>query len=347
MTTRRHRMSWSHASRPSSTRPSVGVDGSLWRVMTSRRGDRAARLDCTTAIQTCSGPPSRRSETENDRCLMRKGLDMSTGYRPDDHVALDWSEFYYTNCPLVSASNVDQELGWVREELKKIGIEYKFLRSVRGNNWYPHYVHNMDNLMRAGGCLPRHPGERGHPSDSSHRPHARAVRGWLHARAREGRHPPDEGPQGQEDRPVQEPEHHQERLVALPGGAGHRAHAHAQRHDPRRRGDRRVPVSGRLVRQARDADAHLQPVGVVAEARPQARPGVPPAGDGAAQRASSTRSTRRPGRSSTSRRRRARSRRSRTSPTTRTGRCRARTSPRRSRSATSCARSTPRSSSRS
>jgi ABC-type nitrate/sulfonate/bicarbonate transport system substrate-binding protein len=79
---------------------------------------------------------------------------MTTDFRPGDHVALDWNEFYYTNCPLVSASNVDQELGWVREELKKIGIEYKFLRSVRGNNWYPHYVHNMDNLMRAGGCFP-------------------------------------------------------------------------------------------------------------------------------------------------------------------------------------------------
>ncbi len=79
---------------------------------------------------------------------------MSTDFRPQDHVPLDWSEFYYTNCPLVSASNVDQELGWVREELKKIGVEYKFLRSVRGNNWYPHYVHNMDNLVRVGGCFP-------------------------------------------------------------------------------------------------------------------------------------------------------------------------------------------------
>ena len=54
----------------------------------------------------------------------------------------------------MSASNIDQELGWVREEMKKIGVEYKFLRSVRGNNWYPHYIHNMDNLFRAGGCFP-------------------------------------------------------------------------------------------------------------------------------------------------------------------------------------------------
>ena len=43
------------------------------------------------------------------------------------------------NCPLMSASNVDQELGWTREEYKKIGVKYAFLRSQRGNNWYPHY----------------------------------------------------------------------------------------------------------------------------------------------------------------------------------------------------------------
>ena len=69
-------------------------------------------------------------------------------------VEVDWNEFYYTNCPLVSASNVDQEIGWVREELKKIGVAYKFLRSTTENDWYPHYVHNLDNLMRFGGCFP-------------------------------------------------------------------------------------------------------------------------------------------------------------------------------------------------
>jgi hypothetical protein len=38
-------------------------------------------------------------------------------------VPLNWKEVYYTNCPLVSASNVDQELGWTREEYKKIGVK--------------------------------------------------------------------------------------------------------------------------------------------------------------------------------------------------------------------------------
>ena len=193
-----------------------------------------------------SGEESRSAshvDVQSEICPSTRRRTMTTDFRPGDHVPLDWSEFYYTNCPLVSASNVDQELGWVREELKKIGIEYKFLRSVRGNNWYPHYVHNMDNLIRVGGCFPAIQANadirRTRLIGLTHVPH---EGGCMLVRA-QGRHLPDEGPQGQEDRPVQEPEHHQERLVALPGGAGHRAHAHAERHDPRRRRDRRVPLS--------------------------------------------------------------------------------------------------------
>ena len=69
-------------------------------------------------------------------------------------VKLNWKEVYYTNCPLISASNVDQELGWTREEFKKLGVEYAFLRSTRDNDWYPHYIHNLDNLIRFGGLFP-------------------------------------------------------------------------------------------------------------------------------------------------------------------------------------------------
>jgi ABC-type nitrate/sulfonate/bicarbonate transport system substrate-binding protein len=74
--------------------------------------------------------------------------------KKSNSVPLDWNEVYYTNCPLVSASNVDQELGWTREEYKKIGIRYGFLRSRVENNWYPHYIHDMDNLIRFGGLFP-------------------------------------------------------------------------------------------------------------------------------------------------------------------------------------------------
>ena len=67
---------------------------------------------------------------------------------------VDWKQVYYTNCPLVSASNVDQELGWTREEYKKIGVEYDYFRNTRENDWYPHYIHNLDTLIRFGGLFP-------------------------------------------------------------------------------------------------------------------------------------------------------------------------------------------------
>ena len=79
---------------------------------------------------------------------------MSTKERVSSTVPLDWKEVWFTNCPMVSANNVDQELGWCREEYKKIGVEYAYFRHAPENNWYPHYVHNLDNLIRFGGLYP-------------------------------------------------------------------------------------------------------------------------------------------------------------------------------------------------
>ena len=69
-------------------------------------------------------------------------------------VPLNWKEVWFTNCPMVSANNVDQELGWCREEFKKIGVEYAYFRHAPENNFYPHYIHNLDNLIRFGGLYP-------------------------------------------------------------------------------------------------------------------------------------------------------------------------------------------------
>jgi len=69
-------------------------------------------------------------------------------------VKLDWKEVYFTNCPMVSANNIDQELGWCKTDFKKIGVDYSYFRSRRENDWYPHYVHNLDNLIRFGGLYP-------------------------------------------------------------------------------------------------------------------------------------------------------------------------------------------------
>jgi ABC-type nitrate/sulfonate/bicarbonate transport system substrate-binding protein len=85
--------------------------------------------------------------TLEDSDMTQSGKKLST-------VKLDWNEVYYTNCPLVSASNVDQELGWTKEEYKKIGVQYLYLRARAENDWYPHYIHNLDNLIRFGGLFP-------------------------------------------------------------------------------------------------------------------------------------------------------------------------------------------------
>ena len=69
-------------------------------------------------------------------------------------ISLDWNEVYYTNCPLVSASNIDQELGWTNEEYLKIGVKYAYFRSRPETDWYPHYIHNQENLIRFGGLFP-------------------------------------------------------------------------------------------------------------------------------------------------------------------------------------------------
>jgi hypothetical protein len=69
-------------------------------------------------------------------------------------ISLDWNEVYYTNCPLVSASTIDQELGWTNEEYLKIDIDYAYFRSRPETDWYPHYIHNQENLIRFGGLFP-------------------------------------------------------------------------------------------------------------------------------------------------------------------------------------------------
>ena len=104
---------------------------------------------------------------------------------------LNWKEVWYTNCPVVSASNVDEALGWVREEFKKIGVKYAYFRSVRENDWYPHYIHNLDNLIRVGGLFPPV-----HVQADIRRTRllgaTPCLRRRLHDGARQGRHLPDE-----------------------------------------------------------------------------------------------------------------------------------------------------------
>ena len=88
-----------------------------------------------------------RKEQKEDAAMATEAKKFSTA-------PLNWKEVWYTNCPMISASNIDQELGWTKQDYKKIGVKYAFFRSVRENDFYPHYIHNLDNLIRFGGMYP-------------------------------------------------------------------------------------------------------------------------------------------------------------------------------------------------
>jgi len=79
---------------------------------------------------------------------------MATNKKISKTVPLNWKEVYFTNCPMVSANNIDQELQWCKTDFKHIGVDYDYFRSRRENDFYPHYIHNLDNLIRFGGLYP-------------------------------------------------------------------------------------------------------------------------------------------------------------------------------------------------
>jgi ABC-type nitrate/sulfonate/bicarbonate transport system substrate-binding protein len=65
------------------------------------------------------------------------------------------TEALYTICPVLSASNVAVELGWLDEEFKRAGAKATYLRSLPGNaGWLPHYTHSLHPLFRDGGSIP-------------------------------------------------------------------------------------------------------------------------------------------------------------------------------------------------
>jgi hypothetical protein len=47
-------------------------------------------------------------------------------------VPLNWKEVWFTNCPMVSANNVDPELGWCREEMQSHDRRFRNDGNVTG-----------------------------------------------------------------------------------------------------------------------------------------------------------------------------------------------------------------------
>lgn len=64
-------------------------------------------------------------------------------------------EVIYTICPVLVASNVALELGWIAEELAKVGARATYLRSIAEPGiWRAHYDHDHPALFRDGGNSP-------------------------------------------------------------------------------------------------------------------------------------------------------------------------------------------------
>jgi ABC-type nitrate/sulfonate/bicarbonate transport system substrate-binding protein len=58
----------------------------------------------------------------------------------------------YSYCPVIHAGNVDDALGWARDELKRKGAKLSYFRANAGTDYCAHYRHDLDNLFRFGGC---------------------------------------------------------------------------------------------------------------------------------------------------------------------------------------------------
>jgi ABC-type nitrate/sulfonate/bicarbonate transport system substrate-binding protein len=65
------------------------------------------------------------------------------------------TEVNYTICPVLVASNIAVELGWLEEEFKQVGADAVYLRSLPDNaGWLPHFTHGLPALFREGGAIP-------------------------------------------------------------------------------------------------------------------------------------------------------------------------------------------------
>jgi ABC-type nitrate/sulfonate/bicarbonate transport system substrate-binding protein len=65
------------------------------------------------------------------------------------------TEAFYTICPVLVASNIATEFGWLDEEFKRVGARPTYLRSLADNaGWLPHYRHSLNPLFRDGGAIP-------------------------------------------------------------------------------------------------------------------------------------------------------------------------------------------------
>lgn len=82
-------------------------------------------------------------------------LDAQTQAKTNELKRANQRELVYTICPVLVASNVALELGWIGEELDRVGARATYLRSLNEPGiWRAHYDHTHPALIRDGGNSP-------------------------------------------------------------------------------------------------------------------------------------------------------------------------------------------------
>lgn len=67
---------------------------------------------------------------------------------------IDAPAFFYTICPVLVASNLAVDLGYLNEAFSAIGVTARYLRSLENNaGWLAHYRHSVSPTFRDGGAI--------------------------------------------------------------------------------------------------------------------------------------------------------------------------------------------------
>ena len=150
----------------------------------------------------------------------------------------------------------------------------------RENDWYPHYIHNLDNLIRFGGLFPPihvHADiRRTRLLGVTHVPHEGGV---MMVRAKDDIYRMVR-PEGQEDRPLEEHEPVKNDWWRI---QEHQGIELMLRMNGMTMDDVQIvefPYADDWYNKPEMLDPHGKPVRIVAQARPQARPGLPAVGNG-------------------------------------------------------------------
>jgi ABC-type nitrate/sulfonate/bicarbonate transport system substrate-binding protein len=64
------------------------------------------------------------------------------------------TEAIYTICPVLVASHIAVQKGWLESELKKVKGSLKYLWSLPAESWLSHFNHTLPNQFRDGGNIP-------------------------------------------------------------------------------------------------------------------------------------------------------------------------------------------------